>query len=820
MTPRVRWSPVLLASVAFSAGIAAGLRFGSRAGSTDRVLAVLALAVAAAVLATVGRRPGDRCLLRCGGRITSLCLGAVACLGLSAGSAARGRASQACTADLLTGTTVVVTGSLREPVVPSPGQSRVDVRGGTLRAADRACVLSAVTAYVAGVDTTVEAGTAVTLRGEWLRSRHRSAVWPVPPRRHGIVRGRLSPVGASPRRAAVLALVRGAASRRLRTRLPADVRPAAMALILAERGSVDARTRRRFAEAGLAHLLAISGLHVGILAAGVVWLAGLAAPVAFAWPLAAVAIGAYVASIGAPPSALRAALVFGGLAVAKARGRPARIADIAAAAGVIALVWEPLLLLDAGFQLSFAGFGGVWLGAAVGDRCLDAARVPRTTDRDGSALRRSVAAVAGGLGAFAATAPIAAAHFQRAAPVAVVSHFVGTPIVALALAALSGTVLLPGLVGDLAAGAAATLLRVLDRAAEAFAGMPLGHADVAPPSPATWLAVALGLWAALRCVGPGGPRSAAIAAVAAAGAFLAGPSLAALAGGNHALLCSLDVGQGDAAVLRTRAGHWLVFDAGPGTPRSNAAYRVLLPRLRAGGARSIEIFFLTHPDMDHLGGAEALFERYRVRRVVDSGDPIPKPSYARFLARVEESGTGWLPARAGDRLFVDEVTVTVLGPAASASGSSASRARGANETSLAFRVSVGGGFTYVNTGDATEAEEGALLRAWPADSLRADVLKVGHHGSRTSTHGAWLAAVRPTVAVISAGEGNAYGHPHAAVLARLRAAGVPRLWRTDREGTLCVEVDRRGRWRVQGEAAWRVAAAALARDLTSKSGED
>jgi competence protein ComEC len=124
-----------------------------------------------------------------------------------------------------------------------------------------------------------------------------------------------------------------------------------------------------------------------------------------------------------------------------------------------------------------------------------------------------------------------------------------------------------------------------------------------------------------------------------------------------------------------------------------------------------------------------------------------------------------------------------------------------------LRVSIGGSLVYLNTGDATSEDERAILSTWGTDSLRADVLKVGHHGSRTSTSAPFLSAVRPALAVISAGRGNRYGHPHRVVLERLEAASVPRVWRTDRDGTVCIEVDPRRGWRIEGERAWRPAAA-------------
>ena len=108
----------------------------------------------------------------------------------------------------------------------------------------------------------------------------------------------------------------------------------------------------------------------------------------------------------------------------------------------------------------------------------------------------------------------------------------------------------------------------------------------------------------------------------------------------------------------------------------------------------------------------------------------------------------------------------------------------------------------MNPGDATAVEESHILRSWPRDSLRADLLKVGHHGSRTSTSTEWLSAVRPKVAVISAGRGNRYGHPHPEVIARLDAADVPEVWRTDRRGSLCIEIRRDGAWRIDSRSVW------------------
>jgi competence protein ComEC len=233
----------------------------------------------------------------------------------------------------------------------------------------------------------------------------------------------------------------------------------------------------------------------------------------------------------------------------------------------------------------------------------------------------------------------------------------------------------------------------------------------------------------------------------------------------------------------------------------------------------VALAVLSHPDLDHLAGLEPVAKELPVGALLDSGDALPREAYARLLGTLDERGVAWIEGRAGTRLEVDGVELLVLGPEARGGASRGGDLRsgrpepgprpGSNATSLVVRVAVGP-FRYLNPGDATRAEEEALLGAWPAESLRADLLKVGHHGSRTSTSPEWLEAVRPTLAAISAGPGNRYGHPHPEVLRRLAAAGVPEVWRTDHDGSLCVEIAPNGRWRKRGDSAWREPAAASA----------
>jgi competence protein ComEC len=167
----------------------------------------------------------------------------------------------------------------------------------------------------------------------------------------------------------------------------------------------------------------------------------------------------------------------------------------------------------------------------------------------------------------------------------------------------------------------------------------------------------------------------------------------------------------------------------------------------------------------------------------------------------EHAGVPWLVARPGTRIDVDDARILVLGPDPAADGRKEGQMLNGNQTSLVFRVDLGG-FRYLNPGDATAVEETTILGSWHPDSLRADMLKIGHHGSRTSTSPEWLSVVRPRVAIISAGNGNRYGHPHPEIVDRLHSAAVPVVWRTDRSGSLCIEIRRDGTWRIDSETAW------------------
>ncbi len=556
------------------------------------------------------------------------------------------------------------------------------------------------------------------------------------------------------------------------------------ALLLARTESLDPETRDRYSAAGLAHVLAISGLHVGVVA-GVLLTVARALRLSATFSAGAAAMGTvlYVLLLGAPYAACRAALQVVMLLMARLLQRPSDPLALLAAAALVVLAIDPAALLEPGFQLSFAG--------AAALSVLRRPIVPWLPSRLPSAVRDGLAA---GLAAGLVTMPIAAVHFGRAAPVGLVSTLVAVPIVAAtvpaAACALLVSVPLPALGGFLA-GAARLGVDALERVAASAAALRFGHSAVTGPVAYAWLiATVVGLWLlGLR------PRWKGVRSLVAGGAFaavlLAWPPLAERAASRGALqITAIDVGQGDALAIRTPHGRWLLVDAGPRSPTFDAGRSRVVPFLLRHGARRIDLLVITHPDADHVGGAAAVVGALPVSGVLDPGVAAGKPALIRVLREAAARGTQWYRSVPGGSVVVDGVTLDLLAPAPG----NLERLEDANDYSVVFRLSYGD-FSALFEGDAPESvERQVVVRA--GGHLHATLLKVGHHGSRTSTGETLLDASEPRVALISVGRRNRYGHPSPEVIERLRAHGIE-IHRTDREGTVTVSAWRDGRYVVE-----------------------
>jgi competence protein ComEC len=334
----------------------------------------------------------------------------------------------------------------------------------------------------------------------------------------------------------------------------------------------------------------------------------------------------------------------------------------------------------------------------------------------------------------------------------------------------------------------AALIRVVEWfAAPTWAAVMVGR---------SWVLAGLIGWAAValvlsRATGLGRGTRHVVMAGGAAFAIVLAPPLRAVADRGTLAIEMLDVGQGDAVLIRSPAGRWILVDAGPRSDGWDAGERVVVPALRRRGVRRLEALVLTHPHLDHGGGAAAVLRALDVGVVIDPGRPFGTAGFVDALEAAEAAGAPWVATTRGALLRLDGITLEVLHP----TGLPVPPDVDPNDVSVVLLVRYGA-FGALLTGDAPRAVEEAL----PATVGSVQVLKVGHHGSETSSSGALLAALRPAVALVSAGRGNRFGHPHPSAVARLEAAGAS-VRRTDLEGDLTVRGREDGSWTLSAERA-------------------
>lgn len=566
---------------------------------------------------------------------------------------------------------------------------------------------------------------------------------------------------------------RSAIGRGLDARFGADA-PLVRALLIADMRDLSPTLRDRFSAAGLSHMLSVSGLHVGLIAVAVslvAQLAGIGKRRGDA--LVVVLTTVYVVVIGAPLPAVRAAVMLAAVSLGKAVQRPTSAWAVLAVGAAIPLL-DPAAVLDIGYQLSVVGMVALIAAGALSRRWSWLS----VGGWRGTLYRSLVASTAATL----LTAPLVAAVFGRTSLVAPISNLVAVPLMAvlqpmLFLAAL--TLPLPN-VAQFVADACHPLLAAIDRIASVAAALPGASLPVVSDDTSFVLAAAAAAAFVVAAVSrfPGRALLAGSACIAAMAWRPLLPQRGALTE-----LHLLDVGQGDAIALRTARGRWVLFDAGRDWRGGDAGQRNVIPYIAARGG-ALVAFVLSHPHSDHVGGAASTLRALAPTWYFDPGYAGGSSSYRASLLEAQRGRTRWRRVRPGDSVIVDEVVITFLAP----DSAWAESQRDPNLASSVARVRIGN-VVILLTGDAEDGEEDWLL-AHQSQLLRADVLKVAHHGSKTSSTPEFLAAVRPRLALVSVGAGNLYGHPSVSVLQSLAAYGAVTL-RTDLHGTVVVRTDGR-----------------------------
>jgi competence protein ComEC len=543
--------------------------------------------------------------------------------------------------------------------------------------------------------------------------------------------------------------------------------------------------------AGLSHVLAISGLHVGLVAGVALWVTRIVMlhtrfarggldvyrPAVLA---AATAMGAY-ALVGTGGVSIARAMVMGAVALWPAftggRGRPFR--GLAWAALVVSL-GAPGAVVEPGFQLSFAAAGAIvaWVAGP---------RDPRDQGHDRGAVARAGARIVSALAistvAWAATAPLVALHFHRISWVAPAANLAAAvPVAATVLLGLAGATVWPFSpqaavpLFSLASIGAASIVFI----ARAFAALPFAETAVPAPGPPL-AAVLVSLVLVTACRSARG-LAAALAVVA---AVLIAVAAHARYRADRMDVVFASVGQGDATIVRLPGGRVVVVDAG-GRGRGRLVLAPLLRRMHVG---RIDYLVLTHVQTDHWGGAPYLSAEMEVGEVWHPGGGCESASFASFLDGLVRSGVVVVDVSAHwgarGRPVAREGTEgwTIDAPWPRHGGRCDD-----NDRSVVVRI-LYEGTSILLPGDLEQRAERALLGM--GASMSADVLKVPHHGSATSSTPAFLDAVGARIAVVSAGLANGYGFPRPDVVERYRERGM-QLFRTDLDGAIHVVVDADG----------------------------
>lgn len=597
-----------------------------------------------------------------------------------------------------------------------------------------------------------------------------------------------------------------------RSPLPQDDKSLVAGVLLSERDGIAYENRLAFERTGAVHILSVSGLHLAVFATVLSYalrhlptnrkLRNTANLVAI------LLLWIFALASGLSSATVRSAVMLTVVLLAPVLRRDADPLHALVVAAFVILFCDPLAIYDVGFQLSLACVGGIlaWMNPLQLWLFPLEYQMPLPV-RFG---RGVIFLLMTGFVAQVAALPLTAYHFSLVSLIAPVAGILLVPISELllvsgmAVAGLSALIPIPAM----AWMPIHWLCQFLLQTTQVFAAPDFAAVALPPPPAGSVIAfyvafVVLSLTfrhlATRRTFFPETPprrSTVQLAAFPLAALFalpllvVLPPILAAKLQSNQLRVTFLDVGQGDSTVIETPDGAVAVIDGGgyPGTDErytGDPGSRIVVPFLRRRGINRIDVLVPTHPDEDHVQGLIAVTRAFPIRRVLDGGVPDGgNDASARLRQLLQRKIIPVTKARRGQTipLGTSGVMLDVLHPAETLLTNTRSFTNG-NSIILRLRYR---NATMLFTADAEEAAEANLLQS--GMPLQADVLKVGHHGSRSSSGQSFLATVSPSVAIISCGRENSFGHPAGDVLAKLKVVGAT-TYRTDRQGAIVVTTD-------------------------------
>jgi len=545
------------------------------------------------------------------------------------------------------------------------------------------------------------------------------------------------------------------------------------ALFLGERTNLDPAFRAALVRTGTMHYFAISGSNVALVAGCFVLLLALAGAgektiAAVCLPVLAV----YCLAAGLNPPVLRATIMAAIVAIGVLSDRRAAALHSLGLTGAIMFFLNPEEITDAGFQLSFAAvFGLIAIGRPFA-RAYSAARLRGSPARRARAVIFAAAAVS--LIAWTATAPFTIEYFHQVHFLSPLANLVLLPAVTLLnllVLAYAALLFLPAAwLWPLGLGVEASS-RVLVWIVEAFDGADAWRMPASAWIPATWIALAIGVWALVRSKRIRRPDVRLAAIFLLATNCILFDAAVAKAQPVRPVVSFFDVGHGDAILFEFSNGSTMLVDTGEGSPDGEFA---ISPYLRSRGIRRIDAIVITHPHYDHCGALESLLEDFEVGLIVDNGDP-GEAFHGRTVEKIKAKGVRHEKLRRGDQLVgFPGAQLRVLHPAQSFEGS-------VNDRSLVIDARIEGRSVLL-TGDAGEASLAEWIREAPSP---VDLLKIPHHGGKGGDNLLALFRKKPKLAVAQLG--MRYGMPYLETwLWASKLSG--RALRTDADGAVRVDL--------------------------------
>ena len=655
--------------------------------------------------------------------------------------------------------------------------------------------------FVAGLVPALTAGREVrapiSLRAPqiWLNPGGPSATWQALTRRFDVLGSVKSAALVTVERggwwtettAAVRAHVRRSIARTFRAEWGSQPPAVVSAILIGDRAGLDVDTEQRLRQAGTYHVVAISGGNIAILAALAFFaVRTVVRPHRAATGAAIVLVAAYGSIVAGEPSVARATLAACVYLSARLAGFAVSALHVLGAVALVLAVLDPLIVLDAGAWLSFVATAAIVMSADRLVTLFVGADVdPSLATR---AWRAGATIVAATVAADLALLPIAASVFAQVSVAGLALNLVAIPAMTIVQIAGMASVALASVSERLAAPAAHVAhwgAVALLESARVVDVLPWLSWRVPPPglvmvvvyyAAAAWALIAR--HGRLALVARAFLMASVCVITTAPATSLAAPPAATLR------IAVFDVGQGDATLVQFPGGQSLLVDAGGARGAFDVGDRIATPAIWALGVRRLDWLLVTHTDVDHVGGAPAVIRTFRPREVWE-GVPVARdPEWRRVREAARATGFAWRVLQRGDRLEVNGAVLEVLHPPLP----DWERPRTRNDDSLVIRLRYGDVEVLLLGDVGADVERSIDLSGESSAPLR--VVKVAHHGSRTSSSPEFVRRYAPFAAIVSAGRGNPFGHPAPDVVGRFHDAGA-RLFRTDRHGAIVVETDGR-----------------------------